>query len=65
MRITIAPSEDQTHEQHKLFAVTVEHPNDDATVAVVLQMVERALVGYGFTIQEILKGMKNYDNTED
>jgi hypothetical protein len=58
MRITIAPSEDQTHEQHKLFAVTVEHPNDDATMAVVLEIMVKALQGYGFTTEEILKGME-------
>lgn len=60
MKITISPSQDQTGQKFKFYAVSIEHPDDEADVSVALEMCVNALIAWGFQRDWIVNAMDNY-----
>ena len=49
MKITIEPSEDQSGQEYPYAKVTIELPDDDLSLSVVIEnMIEPALIAWGF-----------------
>lgn len=58
MKITIEPTQDQSKEAHPFDKVILESPHDDVDINVAMDLVERALVAWGFhpdTVQDYYK----------
>lgn len=60
MKITITPSEDQTSQKHKHYGATIEHPHDDVSCHIALEMCVNALIAWGFQWDSIMDAMEQY-----
>jgi hypothetical protein len=53
MKITLAPSQDQSKERYPHPTVTLEVPRDDLNIGEVADLFQSAIRAYGFTLTEI------------
>lgn len=60
MKITIAPSQDQTKEEVPLYAITVEDPNDELPIKQVVDIVFQALQGWGYSSDGVHKAFNDF-----
>lgn len=61
MKITIAPSQNQSEESIKMFDVTVEYKDDESvTTQILVKMFFDAAVGAGYSKQSIHKEMNEF-----
>jgi hypothetical protein len=61
MKITIAPSEDQSVEKHPYLAVSIEHPADDnITIEHAVDMAFVAMAAWGFDKDTITKAFHEF-----
>jgi hypothetical protein len=62
MKITIAPTHDQTLESHPQHAVTIETPHDDTSLDEALEIIHAALVAWGFGTEAITQKMNEFES---
>lgn len=58
MEITIKPTMDQSACEIKSHAVTITHPEDDLTLYEVVDLINAALIAYGFSCANISQETK-------
>jgi hypothetical protein len=61
MKITIAPSEDQTGMQFPSHSISVESPNDDIKIPEAVNMFVDALKGWGYDMELIQKELSEFE----
>jgi len=61
MKITIAPTQDQTKERHPQHSVTIETPHDEANLEEALEIIHSALVAWGFGAESITQAMNEFE----
>lgn len=60
MKITIAPSKDQSYENYPRNAVTIEAPIDDVELPDALEIIYSALVAWGYDPEGVHNAMNNF-----